>query len=54
MRWVIAPLTVLAVWMAVMLYVFRPLSDRIAPAHFGTISTVYYRDSPFIRFIPYV
>jgi len=26
----------------------------VAIAHFGMISTVYYQDSPFIRFILYV
>ena len=29
MRWVIALLVVVAVWMAFMLYVFRPLPDRL-------------------------
>jgi hypothetical protein len=29
MRWIIVLLVVLAVWMAFMLYVFRPLPDRL-------------------------
>jgi len=47
MRWVIALLVVLAVWMAFMLYVFRPLPDRLLFGGFflaiGITNLLFYR-----------
>jgi len=47
MRWVIALLTVLAVWMAVILYVFRPWPDRLFFGGFflaiGIANVLFYK-----------
>jgi hypothetical protein len=47
MRWVIALLVVLAVWMAVMLYCFLPLPDRIFFGGFflaiGITNVLFYK-----------
>ena len=47
MRWVILLLTVLAVWMAVMLYVLRPLPGRILFGGFflaiGIANVLFYK-----------
>jgi hypothetical protein len=46
-RWVIAPLVVLAVWMAFMLYVFRPLPDRLFLG--GSFLTIGIMNVPFCK-----
>lgn len=46
MRWVIAPLVVLAVWMGVILYAFRPLPPKLFGGFFlaiGITNVILYK-----------